>query len=357
MIFSKLYVIFIFIIIFGSLVIVHELGHFLMAKLFKIKVKEFSVGFGSVIAKRIDKSGVQWSIRSTPFGGYVAFDDEKVDSEHESSIEKVGKTLNEASFKEKLLIFLAGPIANLLTAFAVMWSCLVFTGYTPPPSNIIGQSFIQSIKPQDRITSVNGAPVHSWKDIEMALSNLEHAKVRINHQAEEITLSADVPVQMGFFQKIFSYLSFFKAKKPETKPVKWGIMPLIPKTEKVGVFKAILMSVHIVFTYIQEFFITLGLIAQKGLGILSGPLGIAKGLSNAPNLSALLSLMCRLSVSLGMFNLLPIPGLDGGQVLLEGIRRATNLSERFLKIWHYGAFGLLIGLMFYITLLDLIKMS
>lgn len=336
-----------FIGLFGSLVIVHELGHFLVAKLFKIKINEFSVGFGSLIAKRQDKSGVQWSVRSMPFGGYVAFDDEGT------------HTLEKAPLFQKICVCFAGPCANLVLAFVISFFVVLFNGYQAPSGNIIGATHIAQMKKGDKIISINNNTIQNWRDVEINLLGKKKANVTIlrdnnQHQVTIESLKGKI-IKHNIFKKILNYI------KPQSTEheCEWGFDPVLAKKQTLNITQSLKTAGVIVAAYVKEFFIMLKIIANQGLQMLSGPVGIAKTLGKAysRNLEALLWLTVRLSVSLAMFNLLPLPGLDGGQILLALIRKLTRnkLGERFIKIWHYSAFILLIGLTFYTTILDLFK--
>lgn len=324
-----------FIAVLGFLVTIHELGHLVIAKLFKIRVNEFALGFGKTVFKT-NRGGMLWSVRSLPLGGYVAFD------------EGQGNTLENAPLYQRILVCLAGPLANLLAAMLITFSSLMINGYSES-SNKIKISHVKSLKKDDAITHVDGAPTSSWQEIKTQLINKKQATLTINSK-DKVTVNYQEEEKPGFVKRLFS---LFKKQKPA---LGWGIEGALGEKIYLGPVKALFKSFETVKGYVLEFFVTIRAIATSGLGVLFGPVGIAKKLSAEAGKGSeeLMQLIAKLSVSLAMFNLLPVPGLDGGQVVLNVIKRFV--PSWFVSAWYYGAFGLLIVLTTYITLNDLIRL-
>lgn len=152
-----------FAVALGVLVTFHELGHYWVARRCGVRVLKFSVGFGKVLAQRVDRHGTQWALSAIPLGGYVKMQD---DPQPGASAEQAAESFNRKSLAQRSAIVLAGPLANLLLA-AVLYTALNLAGtqepaaiLAPPPA---GTAAAQAgFQAGDRITSVNGQAVQSW---------------------------------------------------------------------------------------------------------------------------------------------------------------------------------------------------
>src|SRR5690606_33022019 len=147
----------------GVLITFHELGHYWVARRCGVRVLKFSVGFGKVLAQRVDRHGTQWALSAIPLGGYVKMQD---DPQPGASAEQAAESFNRKSLAQRSAIVLAGPLANLLLA-AVLYTALNLAGtqepaaiLAPPPA---GTAAAQAgFQAGDRITSINGQAVQSW---------------------------------------------------------------------------------------------------------------------------------------------------------------------------------------------------
>lgn len=168
---SAIMTIFIFIVTFGSLVIVHEFGHFFVARRCGIAVERFSIGFGPVLYQRQTKSGTFFALSLIPLGGYVKMrntqtDDALSEAQQLSAFDK-------QSIGKRAAVLAAGPIANLLLAFILYW-IINLLGVAVLPvkiGEVVPQSLVAEaqIPAGSEITAINGKQIESWQDAQLAL--------------------------------------------------------------------------------------------------------------------------------------------------------------------------------------------
>jgi regulator of sigma E protease len=156
-----------FVVALGVLIVVHELGHYLVARWAGVKVLRFCVGFGRPLwSRRFGRDQTEWAVAAIPLGGYVKMVDER---EGAVAPEDLPRAFNRQSVGKRFLIVLAGPVANFLLAIALYWVLFVagvqemkpVTG--APPAGTLAAS--AGFKPGDLITHVDGEPVQSWQDV------------------------------------------------------------------------------------------------------------------------------------------------------------------------------------------------
>lgn len=383
--------------VFSFLVVVHELGHYCTARWFKVGTSEFAVGFGNLVYSIQDKNHTQWSLRALPFGGYVAIldqetldqetlndqkqtnsktdsatkSDSKTNSTTKSNIKINGKPIEKATYMEKVIIFIGGPLFNFIAAFILATFAIFFYGWQPTPNNIVESSQVTHIQPKDKILLIDAMSVTNWKEVQINLQGKEKALLSIERQTDSgsvntILIEAKAnaiqePKTLNLIQKglAFVFNIFGYQMKEHKTTYKWDIKPNQTIKQDMSFFGSIKQSLLFVMSSMIEFLFMLKLIAYSGIGLLSGPIGIAKSLSTAASVGfeTLLWITIKLSMSLGLFNLLPLPMLDGGQVLLASISkiRGKPLSHFFLHLWGYMGLVLIGGLMLFITLQDLLK--
>ncbi|MGB3288153.1 MAG: RIP metalloprotease RseP [Burkholderiaceae bacterium] len=159
-----------FAVALGVLVTFHELGHYWVARLCGVRVLKFSVGFGKVLAQRVDRHGTQWALSAIPLGGFVKMQDDPLPG---ASADEAAASFNRKSLAQRSAIVLAGPVANLVLA-AVLYTMLNLAGtqepaaiLAPPPA---GTAAAQAgFQAGDRITSIDGRAVQSWGEVRWQL--------------------------------------------------------------------------------------------------------------------------------------------------------------------------------------------
>ncbi len=159
-----------FIFTLALLIVVHEYGHYAVARLCGVRVLRFSVGFGRILASRRDRSGTQWALSAFPLGGYVKMLDER---EGEVPAEELPLAFNRQGVWKRIAIVAAGPAANLLLAVLLYW-VLYATG-VPALKPLLGEPLTDSpaamagFRNGEEVTRINGERVESWQDLHLQL--------------------------------------------------------------------------------------------------------------------------------------------------------------------------------------------
>ncbi len=332
---SIIYSIAAFSVVFLIVALAHELGHFYFAKKNGIKVLEFGIGFGPNIFKK-EYDGTIYSINLIPVLAYVRL--AGIDDENEES-KNLPKDLlyTSKSPSQKFLSIFAGPFMNLILGFAV-YSILAMTFGLPYTSNIINRVEKNSpaekagLMPNDKIVKINGEKIIKT---ELAIEKIHKSPnkeitLTINRNGQEMEIKA-VP---KLNKKLNVALLGFSVK---TEIKKYGFVDGII----AGAKETISISILIIGTLYNLF------TGEISLSQIAGPIGIAKisGQAASQGLASFMNLIALISVNLAIFNLLPIPALDGGRlvfVLSEWIFKKPIEIELENKIHQWGLVILLV---------------
>lgn len=348
------------IIVFGAIVTVHEFGHFIMAKLNKMTVYEFSIGFGPAIIK-FTYHKTLYALRIIPVGGYVRI--AGMDLGEEDSPNGYDKK----PFFAKFVTLFAGAFMNFVLAFAVFIAIGVSFGYnkehTPPIIKSVlpkTPAFMQGLKVGDRITAVDNTPV----------SDIESATKRVLSGKGDVVLR--IERRDGVTNKELSItLSPMLEKGMERRGLRLHFIPVrrigiqwLSVTEHLGPVKSIETGFAEVTDRTLLVLASLNSLIHGDVPIsgIGGPLMIGKiafsqsqeAVSSKNGMIEYLGLLAFISVNVGFMNLLPVPALDGGHLfflLLGAIRRKPIDREKEAMIHSIGLMVLL-GLMVLITIKD-----
>ena len=314
----------IFIFVLGVLVIVHEFGHFIVAKLCGVRVDRFSVGFGPVIFSKIS-GDTEYCVSALPLGGFVAMAGENPNESEGRPWEFNSKTL-----WQKFLIVVAGPLMNAFLAF-VIFSGIFLTG-EPTLTNRIGQVLEDSpaqragLSQGDVITAVNGEKAELWMDILKSIRSADEAlifTVERDGETRDITVSPQMKQSSALFGKTTRTPFVGIAPSSEVLHVRHGFFESLTLgfNQVAGMTGMILHSLWLLVTGVLSF--------KESM---SGPIGIFFMAGDAAKLGVahLFSFMASLSVSLFVLNLLPIPVLDGGHLMFIVIEKIKGSP---LKEW------------------------
>ena len=324
-------------IVLGVVVFIHELGHFLAARWAGVRVDAFSIGFGPAIVKWSDKRGTIWKIACLPLGGYVSiygqedmFNRKKYNALPKDK--KVGHYLYAPAWKQ-FIIIAAGVIMNFLLAWSIYSSIFMFKPRTvqlPVVGQVIRESvaFNAGVRSGDVIVQIDGAKITNWGELviakELAGSRPAHVTIARKDKIVEVALS---PAE------------------------RWGLVADGSKTEfrKKGFFGALYSGARETYYQSKTLLIVLKQIitgdrSSKQLGSFI-TIAQVSGKAMATGFFALMSIIALLSVNLGVINLLPLPVLDGGYLLIliiEGITR-KKLGGKGMEIviicgWVFLAF-------------------
>lgn len=348
------------VIILGIAVTLHELAHYALAKWQGVPVKSFSVGMGPVLWRRTWK-GTEWRISALPLGGYVEIDGMAPVQGADGQMHAPTTGYAALSNLGKIAVILAGPLMNLLLALGLM--TLLFTNQGMPVQDrarieeVVANSTAQRIGLQsgDVITAIDGQDIPETLTID--------GKEAPGWQVVPETLKKNGPhtftvSRNGGSQDIrFDWTPTVNGKK-QLLGIRYG-----PDVQKVGVAQAFTTSVkstvEVVPQVIQSFgnlfkrFLTLDMSQDQNV---SGPIGTAEIVSRAAALGpwALVQIAIMLNLSLAFFNLIPIPGLDGGRILLTliGAIKGSPLTFSQENAINVAGFAFVMLLMMFVILRD-----
>lgn len=342
-----------FIIILGTIVLIHELGHFLFAKLFGVYVYEYSIGMGKKLwSKKPKNSETEYSLRLVPIGGFVRLAGE----EGEDGDEEVpqDKKLYKKGFWQRFLIFFMGPGFNMLLAIVTLFlACLIFGSSltTLELDNVTKEypAYQAGLRNGDTLISVNGEKVSTWTQ----------ARLKIGTTKSGATIKFKVKDKNGEMKVVSVKPKKTKTETGETSYV-YGVGC---KTVKYsGFIDSIKYSVLETREILLSMIDTLKYLFTGKLGVndLSGPVGIYEVVDEQAQygVSNLLFLLAYLSINVGVINLIPFPAFDGGHILfliIEKIRRKPVSSNVEATITGIG-FICLIILMIYVTCHDVFNL-
>lgn len=348
-----------FLFIITIVVFFHELGHFLVARMFGTAVETFSLGFGREIVGWTDRKGTRWKISWIPVGGYVKFlgdadASSKPDTEavEKLSPEQRARTLAAKPIWQKSLIVAAGPIANFILAIAILTGLkLVQPGAVSPPTVAMVEkgsvAAAVGFKPGDVIRSLDGKGITEFDSFKEVIVDAIGRKVRvgITRGGKDMVLEAVVPG---------ANIEVLGQKQTVGR---LGLGAVMGPVEPIRAVKLAVADTWRIVTG------TVGYIGKlvSGQGDsseLRGPIGIADlaGRAAEQGLILLLGVTAAISVSIGLLNLFPIPVLDGGHLLYYAVEAVLGrpLGERAQEVGFRLGLALVLALMLFATFNDIV---
>ncbi len=343
----------VFVIVLSILIVVHEFGHFIMAKRCGVKVERFSIGFGPKIIG-IKKGETEYRISAIPLGGYVKMAGETYQDELEG---RDWEFLSKAP-GQRFKIIIYGPLLNYILGFLLF--SIVFMIGAPTLTNEVGDVMddypaqAAGIQRGDRIISIDGKEVGYWHE----LTEIIHKK--LEGRVELIVLRDGTKFQLSLDPEIKEFKDIFG------KDVKIAMMGIRASDDLVYIRHNPVESVRMGLSKIFELTaLTFKAIWNLVIGRLSlkesvtGPVGIFVLTAKAAKLGLvyLLHIMAVISTSLAIFNILPIPVLDGGHIIfliIEKIRRRP-LSPKVQETAAQIGLTLLIMLMLFVFYFDIMR--
>ena len=350
-----------FVTLIGTLVVVHELGHYSVGRWFGVKAEKFSIGFGPQLFGWTDKRGTLWRLGALPLGGYVQFAGDMNPSSqpdenwHNLSAVERNQTFQSKTLWQRALIVFAGPAVNFILAIAILSGFLLTYGQSVNPPVVVSVQAGTAaadigLRPGDRIVSINGKELDSFQQLatEVSVYPNEDVTLRIERGRSIIDQTARIGelVQKDRFGN-------------EYRRGLLGLPVPPPVVRDVGLLQAPVLATKETYNIVRLTVVTIGqmIVGKRSVKDLGGPLKIAKvsGEHFVLGLSAFLWLAAMISINLGFINLLPIPMLDGGHLLLyaiEAIRRRP--ATPIVQEWAFKAgFAMLVGFMLMVTFNDL----
>lgn len=409
------------IFLLGFLIFIHETGHFLVAKLCKVRVNEFAIGFGPTIWKKQGKT-TKYALRLIPLGGFVSMEGEEERSSQEGSF-------SEASIPKRIAIVAAGAIVNIIFALLVYFLLMTYTGNY---SSLVIESTVPEYAaqqagflPDDEVIKINGKSVirkedldkvlqqsngesltvtvkreGQWKDIAVTPTKQENKNTGIylkgsssgevstkiialtpNSAAEKQGLEENDEIQKINGIEVHSQSEIIKAisEAPSETTIEFevkrgnnmvtvNLTPDITNSYYLGIYfkkaentiftnayYALFETTDFAFSIVDN--LKMLVTGNVSVNQLMGPVGISEVVAKTSGIQDFVYILAVISLSLGVTNLLPIPALDGGKILLlliEAIRRKKLSEKTEINIQLLG-FAILITLSIFVTYNDILR--
>ncbi|MEE1085657.1 MAG: RIP metalloprotease RseP [Schaedlerella sp.] len=337
------------IFIFSAIIMIHEFGHFTLAKLNGIRVDEFSLGLGpTLIGKEI--GGTLFSLKLLPFGGACMMGEDDADDVAEGSF-------NSKSVWARMSVIVAGPAFNLILALILCTIMIGWIGYAAPVITDVEEGYAAAeagMQSGDVITEIDGQNIYLWDEI--SLKNLmnfsgEPLEITYERDGEETTVSLEPRMLEGD---------------------SYARMGIIGPTEATtpGLFGSIQYGAYTVRYWVNYTIESLKMLVtgQVGVDQMSGPVGIVNVVDDTYEASKsagaavvtlnMMNIAILITANLGIMNLIPLPALDGGRLIfliIEAIR-GKRVSPEKEGMVHFAGFALLMVLMVFILFNDIQKL-
>lgn len=374
------------VLMFLVMVSLHEFGHFIVGKVLNFKIDEFSIGMGPAIFKK-KKGETQYSLRAFPLGGYCKFD-----GEDEAESDNPRAFTSQKAWK-RLLVLFAGGVSNVILGLLLFMLIVPMT--SPARTNIVNtvveHSYIEQagIQPGDKIIRINGKRINCYNDISLYTQNFkkdEQATVTVKRNGEKLDF-AFVPTEQtvkttygengvtvdstingyttGSFVEYSESVPKENSLVGKTETTTRYIIGFTPKTKDITVFnvwsEALNQTKFVVKLVYQSFWQMIT--GKVGIEQMSGPVGIVSEVNNAVNSGSnswlyVLNLVAILTINLGVFNLLPVPALDGGRIFFVLIELVFGKPVPPEKEGIVHAIGLILLLAFvvFISFHDVVRL-
>lgn len=297
------------IFVFGFMIFVHELGHFLFAKKFNVAINEFSIGMGPKIFSKKGKDGIDYSLRALPIGGYVAMEGEDEESNNPLAF-------NKKPAWQRFIIVIAGAMMNIIISVLIL---AIITACTPRFGTTVIYKFQDNatsddsgLRINDEIIEIDGVNVHTSGELsyEIMRRGYKPVSVTVIRDGEEIVIDNIVFPGVTSDGVLFGSPDFYVFGEDRS----FG--SVIKNT-----FYTSKSTIKMTWDSLYDLFS-----GRYGIEQLSGPVGITGAITDAAKTSteSLFYLVAVIGINLGIFNLLPIPALDGGTLLLTLIEMITK---------------------------------
>lgn len=340
-----------FVILLGVVVFVHELGHLIIARANGVFCEAFSFGFGPVLFSRKDSKGTEWRVSALPLGGYVKM---LGDADVSSVREVIPEGYTEEDMEkmsahrkkpwQRLLIAAGGPFANFIFSILVLFSLSVING-NPEYTNeitVVNEDCLASesgLKTGDAIIKANGVEIKDFADLKNQISESKGKELKLDVKRNDTIEHFDIKM--------------FKEENGEIKPIATlGISPYNFTYKRVSVLEAAKSAVVATYTIASEnikaiFKIAATKMSTKNVGGIISIFKISTSSAEAGLVNFIL-MIAMISTVLGAINLLPIPVLDGGSIVISAIEWLIGkpLNKKFVEVIFMIGLTIIVGLMF-----------
>ena len=332
-------------IVFICIVFIHEFGHYLFARIFKAEVTDFSIGFGKPLFQFKDKNNTIWKICPIPLGGYVKI--KGLDSVFQKNSNDEPGSFQSLQLYQKIFILLAGSVFNILSAWIALFSIFFFFGiasFLPIIGKVMDDSAAKEndLRVNDVIISVNNLKIDEFSDIPKALGSDKSISLLVERGGQIIEKNFD----LKFNDEINRYVIGISTNDE-------------PIIDKYNLNKSIQNSLIFIPTYYAASINFLKKSYQDNtLGDqLAGPVGIVKMADQMmlDKIRGVIFLFIVISLFVGVFNLLPIPLLDGGHIVYFFISKifSNSLPELVTRIYIATGITIISFLFIFITFNDI----
>lgn len=332
-------------LVIGFLTFIHEFGHFFFARLFKVPVLEFAIGMGPKIYSWEGKHGTKYALRAFPIGGFVQMEGEEGTSENPMAY-------NNLSPWKKIIVTAAGPIVNILFAIILMFALVISTptlGSTTIGEFIDGSVSHEKLQELDEIVKIGDVKVHTGEEVfyEITMQGYEAIDITVKRDGKIVVLE-DVVFNTVEESGVLLGDADFKL---------YALSALGDVNFFDYLYQAFYRSINMVKMVFDSL---IGLITNRfGMDAVSGPVGMVETVGQVASVSvgALVNLIVLISMNLGIFNLLPIPALDGGRILfhlIDGIAGRKVIKKEIEDTITGVTMLILLGFMLLISVKDII---
>ena len=342
----------VFILVLSAIIIIHEFGHLLAAKKFGVYCNEFSIGMGKVLFQR-QKGETMYSIRILPIGGYVSMAGEEGTDVTDIPVER---TIKGKKTYQQVIIMAAGAVMNVLLAWVIFIGVVMARGTVAGPAEPVISSIIPNTPAEnvglevgDRIVKVtlpDGVTVYPETFDEIVERTNEFVGEQIIYTIERDGVETDYILAAEYNSKMDAYLIGIQGEST-IREIAW--------------YEAFVYGTQSMWdSFIQILAAIGGLFRGVGLEEMSGPVGIFQATSQVAQ-SGFISIILwigLLSLNVGIFNLLPLPILDGGRIVISVVEKIIGrpLGERFETVLMLIGLFLLVGLMVFATWNDILRL-
>ncbi|HXW48211.1 MAG TPA: RIP metalloprotease RseP [Xanthobacteraceae bacterium] len=359
-----------FLFVLSLVVFVHELGHFLVARLCGVRVLVFSIGFGPELVGFNDRHGTRWKIAAIPLGGYVKFfgDENAGSTPDRRSLESMPADERALSFHfqpviKRAAIVVAGPLANFLLAIIIFAAIFGIYGKQTMSARVDAvqagsAAATAGFQQGDVVVAINDQPIDNFADMQRVVSESagETLTVKVDRNGSPVVLKAtpdlkEVKDGFGNMHRI-GILGISRSMAPGDV-----------KYQPVSPIQAIWMGGEETWFVVDRTLSYIGgvIVGREAADQLGGPIRIAQISGQVATIGfvALIHLAAVLSVSIGLLNLFPIPLLDGGHLLFYGIEavRGRPLSERAQEVGFRIGLAIVVMLMIFATFNDIVHLT
>jgi len=333
-------------VIFLCIIFIHELGHYLFARIFKATVTDFSIGFGKVLYSFTDKNLTNWKISIIPLGGYVKIKGlESIFNNKKSDLSP--NSFHNLNLYKKIIILLGGSFFNILSAWFILFIILFFFGiakFEPIIGKIIPNSpaDINNLKVGDKIYKINEYKIETFTDIGKAIANKNRIKIDFLRNNDLISKEFDLKYNVELNK-------FYIGITSNNSPI----------IERYHLFLSLKDSFFFIPTYYSEIFkyLTTSYKNNTLTNELAGPIGIVKMADQLmlDKIKGILFIFISISLFVGIFNLLPIPLLDGGHIVYFVVSKffSDSLPSYVTKVYLVTGFTIISFIFLLVTFNDI----